>query len=326
VTAAALNKVEESGVVTGEDEKRETARMVGVAALKIGDMVNHRTKDYIFDYLPPVGTHPRLLLRPEDLPEMRRRITDPKTSGFYTNIVSLAASANESNLPPRTGDNNFNQTRLREIQAKAFMFLMDQTANENRGKEAIRNIKNFINTYEFNPSWNTYLRGIQIGQMMYTAALVYDWCFPLLSPDDQNWFHNAIHKLADVHEFGYNGGVADSESVVNGHSVESMVRDFLSAGIAMADENWKMYYDAGLRFVDRFAPAVNLYTWMGPHHQGVGYGSERIHWKILGDVMFNRMLHPDDRAPSFYDPNFRGIERPPGTSLLHVDSLIEQFY
>ena len=49
VTSNARRKVDESGIAMSEAEKTEAARMLGIAALRIGDMQNHRTKDYIFD-------------------------------------------------------------------------------------------------------------------------------------------------------------------------------------------------------------------------------------------------------------------------------------
>ncbi|MDR0325234.1 MAG: arginine--tRNA ligase [Oscillospiraceae bacterium] len=49
VVENALRKVNESDVPMSGEERREAARMLGMAALRIGDMQNHRTKDYIFD-------------------------------------------------------------------------------------------------------------------------------------------------------------------------------------------------------------------------------------------------------------------------------------
>lgn len=48
VTNAALEKINTSTFVNG-DEKVELARKIGIAAIKFGDLINHRTKDYIFD-------------------------------------------------------------------------------------------------------------------------------------------------------------------------------------------------------------------------------------------------------------------------------------
>ena len=49
VTSNALLKADESDVIFNSDDKLATAKIVGIAAMKIGDMINHRTKDYIFD-------------------------------------------------------------------------------------------------------------------------------------------------------------------------------------------------------------------------------------------------------------------------------------
>ena len=48
VTEAAESKMKESEFVS-EAERRATAEKVGIAAVKFGDLINHRTKDYIFD-------------------------------------------------------------------------------------------------------------------------------------------------------------------------------------------------------------------------------------------------------------------------------------
>ncbi len=48
VTGAAMEKLRESEFVSGSSLE-DYAERVGVAALKFGDLINHRTKDYIFD-------------------------------------------------------------------------------------------------------------------------------------------------------------------------------------------------------------------------------------------------------------------------------------
>ncbi len=48
VEDAAAEKMNQSSFVSAE-EQRDTARKVGIAAIKFGDLINHRSKDYIFD-------------------------------------------------------------------------------------------------------------------------------------------------------------------------------------------------------------------------------------------------------------------------------------
>ncbi|HEY2323753.1 MAG TPA: arginine--tRNA ligase [Thermoanaerobaculia bacterium] len=51
VTTRAEQRIEEANVAAGlpEEERKEIARMVGVATLKFADLSNTRTKDYVFD-------------------------------------------------------------------------------------------------------------------------------------------------------------------------------------------------------------------------------------------------------------------------------------
>jgi arginyl-tRNA synthetase len=48
VTNASLERLSESAFV-GEDDREDYARKLGMAAVKFGDLINHRSKDYIFD-------------------------------------------------------------------------------------------------------------------------------------------------------------------------------------------------------------------------------------------------------------------------------------
>lgn len=51
VVSGAAEKMADSktGLELSEEEQKETATMIGIAALKFGDLINHRSKDYIFD-------------------------------------------------------------------------------------------------------------------------------------------------------------------------------------------------------------------------------------------------------------------------------------
>lgn len=49
VTSGAYDRICRSDIIGDEAQKRAVAQMVGVAAMKIGDLVNHRIKDFTFD-------------------------------------------------------------------------------------------------------------------------------------------------------------------------------------------------------------------------------------------------------------------------------------
>lgn len=48
VTDASLERLKDSTLVSGED-REAYARKIGMAAIKFGDLINHRSKDYVFD-------------------------------------------------------------------------------------------------------------------------------------------------------------------------------------------------------------------------------------------------------------------------------------
>ena len=48
VTNASLERLRDSALVAGED-REAYARKIGMAAIKFGDLINHRSKDYVFD-------------------------------------------------------------------------------------------------------------------------------------------------------------------------------------------------------------------------------------------------------------------------------------
>lgn len=95
VTKSAYEKASGSDIAMSEEEKTAVARTVGVAAIKIGDMMNHRTKDFTFDmdrFLASEGK------------------TGPYLQYAAVRINSLMAKAREAKaplgaiLPPASGE------------------------------------------------------------------------------------------------------------------------------------------------------------------------------------------------------------------------------
>ena len=79
----------------------------------------------------------------------------------------------------------------------------------------------------------------ETGRMMVTGAMVYDWCYPLLTPEQKQAFIQELVRLAKTQECGY---PPTRQGSVTGHSSEAMImRDILSAGIAIYDEFPEMY-------------------------------------------------------------------------------------
>ncbi len=90
VTNASLQRLENSSFVS-EDDRESYARKLGMAAVKFGDLINHRSKDYIFDldkFLSSEGkTGIYLLYTVSRINSIMKKAGDAKAefTGIYTN-------------------------------------------------------------------------------------------------------------------------------------------------------------------------------------------------------------------------------------------------
>lgn len=101
VCNAALDKMQEAkaGFDLSEEEKRDTALKVGIAALKFGDLINYRAKDYIFDldkFMSFEGkTGPYLLYT---IVRLKSVLNKAKEKGFHVGKIGMPKTAVERDL------------------------------------------------------------------------------------------------------------------------------------------------------------------------------------------------------------------------------------
>lgn len=235
--------------------------------------------------LPPAG-HPRVLLRAADLPTIRQRLTQPESLPFIKRVRELAARKITGELPdkPISQYGCYDEGILRVIEAKAFIYLLE--GRKDLGKEAIAMMKNNFRTASF----TDYLDVTRpIGYTIFVGALVYDWCYPLLTADDKKYFIAQMEKLAATMEIGY---PPVHQSDITSHAGEAqLLRDLLAAGIAVYDERPEMYLVSAGRLFDRMVPARNFFYVSGRHHQGDSYGPYRFQWDVFAAWLFERMSH-----------------------------------
>ena len=123
--------------------------------------------------------------------------------------------------------------------------------------------------------------------MMVTGAIVYDWLYPLLTPAEKSAFIAELIRLAKTLECGY---PPTQQGSVTGHSSETFVmRDMLSAGIAIYDEFPEMYDLAAARFFREHLPVRNWLYNGHAYHQGDSYGPHRFNWDTYPLFIFDRM-------------------------------------
>ena len=241
----------------------------------------------------PIDEHPRLLIRRENLPLIRKRLTDshPQNEVFReladcmleskgklaeVEFHSVNVTVNIANI------HNFEVRPLTVIQAKALNYLI--TEDSSYGYEAILYLKNFLLTLNIKQIASDQCR--QYGYLMYTAALVYDWCYDLLTDEDKKQIiagveHRVCRMRNDmtkregqvVLEVGF---PPSGQGAIVGHGSERQIlRDYLSFATAIWGENNSWWDYIAARVYNDYVPPRNYYYRSGVAPQGPYYGEGR---------------------------------------------------
>jgi heparin/heparan-sulfate lyase len=241
----------------------------------------------------PPHEHPRLYLRTRDLPDVRQRMTNPVLQPVWQELQSEAK----------------HNTQVR-LELDALRYLLDH--DDALGRRTIADTLALVQRTHAQESR-------KIGRMMDTAAMVYDWCYPLLTDLEKQVFIKQLLDMAKNLECGY---PPDKGSFVIGHPSEWMIeRDMLSAGVAIFDEFPEMYSLAAGRFFSSHLPARNWFYPGHAHHQGTGYADARFVADMYPLFIFDRM-----GAGNIYNPEQQFVpyeyiyeHRPDGQYMRHGD-------
>ena len=227
---------------------------------------------------PEAQTHPRILVTPASIGKVKENLTHPDHEAAYKAFTESAEAPFDY---PESFEYSF--PMLESIADKAlFCLLFD---DRNMGEEAVRAILHVLRTLTVSPR-SDICRAY--GHVMYTAARVYDWCFPLI-PEDvrEEIVSHCEYKLGPNFEVGF---PPQYQGMVTGHGSEAqMFRDWLTLGIATFDEHPDIYdYVAGRIWEQAVAPRDYYYR-SGAHWQGSAYGPDRFIHDLFCDVLFRKM-------------------------------------
>jgi Heparinase II/III-like protein len=287
--------------------------------------------------VPPKG-HPRLLILPSDLGEMKRRYADPHFENFKHRVLALTECGWMGELPVPSGfdpkEQNWmelgrgNTTPTKEqnydprlhdlIEFCAVRYLLE--GNEAMGQRAIHLLSTVLTTVTFPDikEAGDITRGK--GALITTAGIVYDWCYPLLNTDQKKLIIEQMKRIAKMTEVGY---PPVKQSSVTGHAGEANVfRDMIAGGIAIYDEDPEMYRFAGQRLFDYLIPARQYFYPSHWHNQGSGYGHVRLKWELWSACIFNRMsgkkVFGEDQGQLLYGAYYS--TRPDGVQMSDGDA------
>ena len=255
------------------------------------------------NYLPTArtgGTGARLMLNSSVIKNLLSTIENPEYAHAYRALVNIANSDVSGILPAayehtsgRKGIHNYDNSVLGAIEAKAFMYRLmyeqgcaagsiEAYERDKYGYEAIIAIKNYLRTLDIQYITSDQCR--EYGYVMFIAAEVYDWCYPLLTASDKEQIIFGVVESCCSGKCGYPSYTSSStyqqkmevgfppagQGSVSGHGSEAQIlRDYLSFAIAIYDEDPSWYNYVGQRVIGDYVAVRNVYFASGMTQQGV---------------------------------------------------------
>jgi len=239
-------------------------------------------------YLPkvvPPSTHPRVLVNAALLPELRHRLTAAEDLPVWERVKKIALTPYVFQPSPKQ-EVKYDEPLVNAVRCKAFYYLI--AGDQAVGKEAIQLLRRYMAQVDFGLAQDI---SREIGDTIFTSALVYDWCYRLLTPDDRNFFMERYFYFAEEMEIGWPPFL---EPALYGHANEAQIsRDLLSMAIAMYDENPVPYKLCSYGLMEVSAPAKNYLYRSGRHDQGTAYGNYRFCWDLHAALLYKRMADYD---------------------------------
>ncbi|HUU28929.1 MAG TPA: heparin/heparin-sulfate lyase HepB [archaeon] len=229
----------------------------------------------------PPDERPRLFLRSSDIGDLKKRIEHPVLKHTWENLQELG---------------KMNAHYGMTVDALRYLLTGDRETGRKAVKAALDTLK--VARWEERGDVSR-----DIGRVMWAAAVVYDWCYDLLKPDEKEELVVQFIRLAEMFETGY--PIRQSGSLT-GHLGEWMVmRDLLSAGIAVYIEYPEMYKEAAGKFFRDFLPARNWFYPGHAYHQGIAYsdtrfGSEMYPLWIFDCLGAGNVYHPSQQFVPYH--------------------------
>ena len=264
-------------------------RGLSVALLVVFWCGKARTQEYPPPtFLPPAG-HPRVYFMAKDLPRLRANSAKPQNALAWQAHLKALEKGTDGILPKQSGPkSNADSAVLAIIESYAFDYALH--GNAEHGKKAIAAMRNYVRTVAYQG-----LDYNNAGQEIFTIAIVYDWCYPLLIPDDRSTFHDAVIGAAGHLEVGW---PPVKQGNVVGHGPEGQLfRDLISAAIAMYDEYPEVYRIVAGRFFSRMVEVKKFTYQAHMSTQGSHYVNYRGQWEMLATWLFDRMGLPQVFGP-----------------------------
>ncbi len=225
------------------------------------------------DY-PFTTEHPRILFNKSNMSSIASNFKTAENKNYYSRMGSIVAQELDCVLPetiPSGKTDNGNESYLDYIALCALDYCINNDTES--GTKAINGIINYLDSLIYTGGTAGSKWSLSQCTATFYAAIVYDWCYPLLTQEEMQ----TIIRLCITHVANSEIGWPPSRQKVYamGHSCEqSLMRDCLAFAIAVYDEYPEAYNFVSERIFDEYIPAFNyIYDSGSGHPAGFYYGN-----------------------------------------------------
>lgn len=228
---------------------RERASPIVESAYNLSNEVVRTNISSLSDIPDFSGVHPRLFVPPGGLDELRQKVlTNPEFAA-------------EWHLIRQSGD---------QALSKAFQYLIAGDAE--LGRQAVAQAIAELSALD---DATVASRGRTFLSVYTIAPMIYDWCYDLMTPAQRTTFKDQMKRVFEHHAPKY--PIDMSSMSITGHDVEGWFWNQFLVGLAIYDEEPRMWNDALTFFFKEHQPVRNWYFPSGLHPQGWYIGTRFSH-------------------------------------------------
>lgn len=242
----------------------------------------------------PPAEHPRLYVRAYEIPELKEKMKTPDGRKILAALEEAAVDRTPEE-EAKEKDRGFRYYfKMRGLTSRVQIQALDYLVDGDR-TQARREIVSMLDSLKRTSFGTRQDLSRASGVMLMTGAMVYDWCYDQMTDAEKQAYIKEFIRIAGTMECHY---PPKNTEPIAGHSSEWMIlRDMLSAGIAIYDEYPDMYnYVVTMMFRD-YIPARNFIYSGHNYHQGTGYVSVRFVNDLISLFILDKM-----GAGAVYDP------------------------
>ena len=233
-------------------------------------------------YITPPASHPRVMVRKEDVDRIKTNITLSECQ-LATELWQELCQKEILCVGATPDFGTYDLSEYLAVEAKALRALLSQ--EESDARAAIDDAIFLLEHSEFDKG---IMKARWSGHLIFVSSLVYDWCYAYLSEGEKDLIISKCEQMAEKYfEMGY---PPEKQAAISGHGSEAqLLRDLLSFAIAVYDERPDIYDFCAGRIIDEYVPAYDFMFAGGYHHQGPAYGSYRYTCLLWGELLLYSM-------------------------------------